>query len=130
METLKEIDVYKTCSQLLDEGKYVEAVKLAESLSNAPFRAAIFVDGGFALGDSSKVRKGTKIFEDLLLVEEEKSDFSRCSILYNTANGYSSLYSLKRIKGKKVIPAKATLAITTKIVSNLYSAFRKAKAPS
>ena len=32
--------------------------------------------------------------------------------------------------GKKVIPAKTTLAITTKIANNRYSAFRKAKAPS
>ncbi len=104
MEHPKEIDVYKTCSQLLDAGKYVDAVKLAKTLSNAPFRAAIFIDGGFALGDSSMVRKGTKIFEDLLSVEEEKSEITRCSILYNTANGYSSLYSLKRIKSKKVIP--------------------------
>ncbi len=97
-------DQYETCSRLLGEGKYVEAIKIAESISNAPSRAAIFIDGGFALRDSSKVRKGTKIFEDLLLVDESKSGFTRCSIMYNAANGYSSLYSLKRQKGKNVIP--------------------------
>lgn len=104
MANKNEVDEYKTCSSLLDEGKYVEAIKIAESMSNSPFRAAIFIDGGFALGDSGKVRKGTKIFEDLLLADESTSGFTRCSILYNAANGYNSLYSLKRRKGKNVTP--------------------------
>ena len=55
-----EADKYDACSKFLDEGKFVEAVKMAESLSYAPFRAAIFIDGGFALRDSSKVRKRDK----------------------------------------------------------------------
>ncbi|MFH1908393.1 MAG: LA2681 family HEPN domain-containing protein [Chloroflexota bacterium] len=104
MTNKNEADKYNACSKLLDEGKYVEAVKLAESLSNAPFRAAIFIDGGFVLGDSSKVRKGTQIFEDMLLVDETTNGITKCSILYNAANGYSSLYSLKRRKGKDVTP--------------------------
>jgi tetratricopeptide (TPR) repeat protein len=104
MPNKNELNQYETCSRLLDEGKYVEAIKMAESMSNAPFRAAIFIDGGFALGDSSKVRKGTKVFEDLLLEDELKSELTRCSIMYNAANGYSALYSLKRINGKDVIP--------------------------
>ncbi len=97
-------DKYTTCSKLLDEGKYVEAVRLAKSLSNAPFRAAIFIDGGFALGDSSKVRKGTKIFEEMLLADASASDITKCSIAYNAANGYSSLYFLNRISGQSVTP--------------------------
>ena len=99
-----ETDKYNLCSKLLDEGKYVEAIKLAETLSSDAFRAAIFIDGGFALRDSNKVRKGTKIFENMLLVDEATSGFSKCSTLYNAANGYSSLYTLKRIHRKAVVP--------------------------
>ena len=52
MNKKTELEKYDICSKLLDEGKYVEAVKLAESLSYAPFRGGmIFIDGGFALGD-------------------------------------------------------------------------------
>lgn len=97
------LDKYQTCCELLDKGKYIEAVKLAESLPDT-FRAAIFIDGGFALGDSSKVKKGTKIFEEMLLLDEKESGLAKCSIFYNAANGYSSLYSLKQRKGKNVIP--------------------------
>lgn len=104
MTNKAETDKYNVCSKLLDEGKYLEAVKLAESLSNAPFRAAIFIDGGFALGDLSKVKKGTKIFEEMLLTDDTANNITKCSIAYNAANGYSSLYSLKRMKGKSVIP--------------------------
>ncbi len=100
-----ETDKYNTCSKLLDESKYVEAIKLAETLSNDAYRAAIFIDCGFALGDSSKVRKGTNIFESMLLLDEATSGFYKCSTLYNAANGYSSLYALKRKEGKEVIPA-------------------------
>lgn len=104
MTNKTEADKYNVCSQLLDEGRYVEAVKLAESLSNAPFRAAIFIDGGFALGDSSKVKKGTKIFEEIFLANGAPNGITKSSIAYNAANGYSSLYSLKLSKGKGVIP--------------------------
>ena len=96
-------DKYITCCKLLDEGKYVEAVKLAELIATAPFRAGIFIDGGFALGDSSKVRKGTKIFEEMLLADEFTTGIAKCSVAYNAANGYSSLYSLKLRIGKDVI---------------------------
>ena len=100
-----EIDKYHLCSKLLDEGKYVDAVKLAKTLSSDAFRAGIFIDGGFALGDAEMVRKGTKIFEEMLLVEEAVSGFSKYSILYNAANGYSSLYTLKRINRKAMAPS-------------------------
>lgn len=99
-----ELEQYKTCVRLLDEGKNVEAVKIAETISNNAFRAVILIDGGFALADISKVKKGTKLLEDLLPVEEIISGFARVSILYNIANGYSSLYSLKRQKGKALPP--------------------------
>src|SRR6266508_3966067 len=95
-------DKYIASCKLLDEGKYVEAVKMAESISSAPFRAGIFIDGGFALGDSSKVRKGTRIFEEMLLTDKSKYGIARRSIAYNAANGYSSLYSLKLRTGKNI----------------------------
>ncbi len=101
----KKIDKenYTICCRLLDEGKYVEAVKLAESLSNPPLRAGIFIDGGFSLGDVSKVKKGTRIFEEMLLADESTTGIAKCSVAYNAANGYSSLYSLKLRNGKNVI---------------------------
>ena len=104
MVTKTEVGTYNTCSRLLDEGKYVEAIKLAETLSKAPFRAAIFIDGGFALRDASRVKKGIRIFEDMLLADETVSNIAKHSTLYNAANGYSSLYTLKRSKGKEVQP--------------------------
>jgi tetratricopeptide (TPR) repeat protein len=100
-----ETDKYNACSKLQDESKYVEAIKLAETLSNDAFRATIFIDSGFALRDSSKIRKGTKIFETMLLIDEATSGFSKCLTMYNAANGYCSLYNLKRIAGKEVLPA-------------------------
>lgn len=103
MASKKEINTYKTCLRLLDEAKYVEAVKLAESLSTGAFRAGIYIDGGYALGDTSKVKKGTKIFEDLLSIDESKTGFSKSSIMYNAANGYSSFYELKRMNGKGTV---------------------------
>jgi hypothetical protein len=99
-----DIDKYHLCSKLLNEGNHVEAIKLAETLSNDAFRAAIFIDGGFALGDASKIKKGIKIFENMLLMDETTSGYSRCSISYNAANGYSSLHTLKRNKDKVVAP--------------------------
>jgi hypothetical protein len=104
MTSKEEADKYNACSKLLHEGEYVQAIKLAETLSSDAFRAAILIDGGFALRDSTKVKKGTKIFENMLQVDETVSNISKCSTLYNAANGYISLYTLKRIKGKKVIP--------------------------
>lgn len=100
-----ETEKYHLCSKLLDEGKYIDAVKLAKTLSSDAFRAGIFIDGGFAIGDSKTVRKGTKIFEEMLLVDEAVSGFSKYSILYNAANGYSSLYALKRINRKTIVPS-------------------------
>ena len=100
-----ETGKYKTCSQLLDEGKYKEALALAESLSVPVFRAAIFIDAGFALDKSGKVRKGTEIFEKLLSSDQAEQQFSRSSLLYNAANGRSSIYKLRRQRRKNTIPA-------------------------
>jgi hypothetical protein len=91
-----EIEKHKACSQLLDNGKYKEALALAESLSTPVFRAAIFIDGGFALDKSGKVREGTEIFEKLLTADQSEQQFSRVSLLYNAANGHNSLYTLRR----------------------------------
>lgn len=99
-----EFKKHKACSQLLDDGKYKEALALAESLSIPAFRAAIFIDGGFALGKSGKVREGTEIFEKLLESDQPEQHFSKSSLLYNAANGRSSLYTLRRQRRTTVIP--------------------------
>jgi len=95
---------YETCTQLLDEGKYREAITLAESVTTPAYRAVIFIDGGFALGKSGKVREGTEIFESLLSTDESEQPFARYSLLYNAANGRSSLYKLRRIRRKTTTP--------------------------
>lgn len=46
MTSNTDSDKYNTCLKLLDEGKYVEAIKLAEILSNDAFRAGVLIDGG------------------------------------------------------------------------------------
>ncbi len=95
MTSKMEEDKYNTCLKLIDEEKYVEAIELAETLSSDAFRAIIFVDAGYALRDSSKVSKGIKVFENMLLVDETTSNFTKCSTLYNAANGHSALYAIK-----------------------------------
>lgn len=99
----EDIDKFETCSQLMDEGKYYEALLQAESILNPGYRASILVDAGFALGKSGKVRQGTALFDELMFSEEGK-DFALHSILYNAANGHSSLYSLRRRRRKTTIP--------------------------
>lgn len=103
MINTSETEKYHACSKLLDDGKYVEAIKLAETLSTDGFRAGIFIDGGFSLDDVSRVRKGTRIFEQLL-EEKDKPSFSKVSLIYNAANGHISIYTLKRRKGKASAP--------------------------
>ena len=95
---------YETSSRLLDEGKYKEALSLAESIATPAFKAAIFVDGGFALGKSGKVREGTGIFEKISSSDESEQGFTKCSLLYNAANGRSSIYKLRRIRRNSTVP--------------------------
>lgn len=103
MDEIDDRERYELCSHLMDEGKYSEALQQAEAIQNLAYRASIYVDAGFALGKSGKVRQGIELFEQLLS-SEEGSAFTRYSILYNTANGYSSLYGLRRRRRNATVP--------------------------
>lgn len=96
-----DVATFELCSRLMDEGKYIDALHQAESILNPGYQASIFVDAGFALSKPGVVRKGIALFEKLIASEERK-EFA--SYLYNTANGYSSLYSLRRQRRSKTTP--------------------------
>ena len=97
-------ETYDACARLLDEGRYREALALAETITDPANRAAIYIDGGFALGQSGKVREGTEIIESLLSKDEPDHPMTRSTLLYNAGNGRSSLYALRRKKRAKSIP--------------------------
>ena len=97
-------DHYKKSVELLNQGKFNDALKIAENIADDAFRAAIYVDAGFGAQKASKIRQGVELFELLLLLNQNALPFTKSSILYNAANGYYSLYKLKRLKGKKVSP--------------------------
>ena len=99
----EDVKKYELCSRLIDESKYDEALLQAESILNPGYRGSVFVDAGFALGKSGKVRQGTALFEELITSEEGKG-FAKHSLLYNAANGYSSLYSLRSQRRSTTIP--------------------------
>lgn len=103
MSETDDLEKYELCSRMMDEGKYGDALKQAETIQNIGYRASILVDAGFALGKSGRVREGTNLFEQLLNSEVGKA-FERHSILYNAGNGYSSLYSLKRRRRNATVP--------------------------
>jgi tetratricopeptide (TPR) repeat protein len=104
MNTIQDNDTYNKCSQMLDDGRYKEALKLAEAISDDALRAAVFVDAGFSLGRSGKVREGTELFEALLTTRSQEQKYARHSVLYNAANGRSALYELKRMRRKTTVP--------------------------
>ncbi|MFZ3080330.1 MAG: LA2681 family HEPN domain-containing protein [Bellilinea sp.] len=95
---------YEHCNQLINQGKYDEALIIAESILNPAYRASVLVDAGFALGKSSKVSLGTDLFKDLITSEEGKG-FPRQSLLFNAANGHYSLYTLRWRTRNKTIPS-------------------------
>ena len=97
-------ETYDACARLLDEGRYREALALAETITDPANRAAIYIDGGFALGQSGKVREGTEIIESLLSKDELDRPMTRSTLLYNAGNGRSSLYTLRRRNRAKTIP--------------------------
>jgi tetratricopeptide (TPR) repeat protein len=101
--TNDDTEKFKLFSRLMDEGKYPEALMVADTVSEPLHRASILVDAGFALGKSGKVRQGTAIFEDLSNSEYGKK-YARHSLLYNIANGHYAIYSLRKIRRKKTIP--------------------------
>ena len=99
----KDSKNYDLCSRLMDEGKYSDALRQADTILNPGYRASILVDAGFALGKSGKVRQGVELFEELMACEKGK-EYARYSLLYNAANGYSSLFSLRRQRRSKTVP--------------------------
>ena len=98
-----DIEKYKICKQLMDEGDYLKALSISETISTPGYRASVLIDAGFAVGKSGIVKQGTKLFEELIS-SDEGTNFDRSSILYNIANGYCSLYELKRNRRKVVVP--------------------------
>lgn len=95
---------YNRCREMIDAGKLKEALTLAESISAPLLRAMIFIDGGTAIGRSGIVREGTRITEELLSLEQTEHRYARYSLLYNAANGHSSIYMLRRKRRKKIVP--------------------------
>lgn len=99
-----ETERYQNCERLIDEGKSKEALALAESLSDAALRAAILIDAGLEAGKPGKVREGAEMFETMLSNNEDSTSYAKYSLMYNAANGYSSLFTLKRREKKSVVP--------------------------
>lgn len=98
-----DLERYRNCSRLMDEGRYADALKQAELIQNLGNRASILVDAGFALGKSATVREGTNLFEQLLNSSDGDA-FARYSLLYNAANGYCSIYSLRQRRRNATVP--------------------------
>jgi len=114
---------YETCSRLLDEGKFKEALTLAESITYPLYRAAILMDAGLAIGRSGKVREGTEILENFLSSDQPGQQFAKSSLLYNVANGRSSLYKLRRQRRKSTVPPNdADLRVAKKLYRDALSA--------
>jgi tetratricopeptide (TPR) repeat protein len=97
-----EQNAYREANRLLDAGKYREALELAETIGQPELRAAILIDAGFAVSKSGPIREGITLYEDAL--RAPKSLFSRGCLLYNAANGYSALYTLRRRTAAALVP--------------------------
>jgi tetratricopeptide (TPR) repeat protein len=104
MTQTKDENKYQICSRMLDEGKYKEALVLSEEISDNALRAAILIDAGTALSKSSKIQEGIAIFENQLSSDDSEQRYDRVSLLYNAANGYSSLYNLRAKKRRIAAP--------------------------
>jgi len=90
---------YSECEKLLLEGRYKEAFLLANDISDPACRAAILIDAGYQLKKPNALREGIRLFEETLNeTVSRETMLSRSSVLYNIANGYSSLYSLRKAK--------------------------------
>jgi tetratricopeptide (TPR) repeat protein len=94
-------DDYRIAVKLQKEGKHKEAIELIRKVSEPAFQAGILIDSGTDLGKLSLVREGIFLLENIL--NNNVSTFSRASLLYNIANGYSSIYKLRLLKGVKLI---------------------------
>lgn len=114
MNANDEIAKHKLCASLIDEGKYKEALDLAETILMPSLRAAIYIDAGTASGKSGIVRQGTGIYEELLSQSLDIPQREKCTILYNAANGHNSIYDLKRRRRQKTIPTNNTNLRTAK----------------
>lgn len=98
-----DLKKFELCSKLMDDGKYHDALLQAESILNPGYRASILIDAGYALNKPGKIRQGIVLFEELLTSETGR-EFAKHSLLYNIANGYSSIYSLRRQRRNKTVP--------------------------
>ena len=104
MAIINEKKTYNICSKLLDKGQYIEAIKLATSLPEGPYKAGIYIDGGFQLADLSKIRKGIGIFENMFLEDDNSEPGKKSLLAYNIANGYFDIFVIKESKGKNSPP--------------------------
>ncbi|MBN2365980.1 MAG: tetratricopeptide repeat protein [Calditrichaeota bacterium] len=100
LKDLSDHEKYKYCRNDMNEGKFVQALHHAETISNPGFRAAILIDAGFASGKSERIRDGIRLFKQLLESDYE-GEIDKSSLFYNIANGYDCLNRLKCKKTKK-----------------------------
>jgi len=90
---------YSECERLLLEGRYKEAFSFASDIEDPAYRAAILIDVGYQLNKPSVLREGIRLFEEIInKTVSQGTMLSLSSVLYNIANGYSSLYSLRKAK--------------------------------
>jgi tetratricopeptide (TPR) repeat protein len=95
-------DIYASCNDLIAKGKYSEALKLSAQIAPSALRAGILIDAGFALEDMPAVRKGIRAAGDAVAAAQtSKPPYSLASLWYNLANGYYSLFSLRRRRSKR-----------------------------
>jgi tetratricopeptide (TPR) repeat protein len=95
---------YEIAYGLVSEGKYKEAIKLAETITNRNelARAAIFIDAGLPLKKLGLVRNAARCFERA--TENVEGEETKLNHLYNAANGYKSAFDIRRMLGKTLIP--------------------------
>jgi tetratricopeptide (TPR) repeat protein len=89
----------------MDVGSYREALALAKHIRDPSYRAAILIDAGFGANKSGSIREGVSILEDLLSRQDGlRKSAALSSILYNAANGYYSIYMLRKRRRKSTVP--------------------------
>jgi tetratricopeptide (TPR) repeat protein len=97
-------EVYASCYELIGQGKYSSALELSSQITSSALRAAILIDAGFALGKMPAVRKGIRAAEyAVVAAQTSKPAYSLASLWYNLANGYYSLFNLRRRNSKRPI---------------------------
>lgn len=92
---------YKLALHLQKEGKYQEAITAASKISQPEYRAGILIDSGAKARKIKEVREGIRLLETIVQAGHKK--MSKASLFYNIANGYISIYTMRRQKGANVI---------------------------